>query len=166
MRWQDLISSLYVCVCSAETHLSWLAFWLTSSTPVNNLKNREALDIWSVKPSLVDIFKPQWKQMSIYLGRFCCKTLEMPWEGVLKDRSTHKHTHHLSLFNNHNRAEALEVLSRPAVEGRGELAGMRLTQEMSLELETKINTSVLLISKVENKVENEEGGRLEEKWSI
>lgn len=62
--------------------------------------------------------------------------------------------------------EALEVLSRPAVEGRGELAGMRLTQEMSLELEAKINTSVLLISKVENKVENEEGGRLEEKWSI
>jgi len=37
---------------------------------------------------------------------------------------------------------------------------------MNLELEAKINMSVLLISKVKNKVENEEGGRLEEKWSI
>lgn len=59
-----------------------------------------------------------------------------------------------------------EVLNHLAVEGRGELTGMRLTQEMNLELEAKINTSVLLISKVENKVENEERGRLEEKWSI
>lgn len=60
----------------------------------------------------------------------------------------------------------MEVLNHPAVEGRGELTGMSLTQEMNLELEAKKNMSVLLISKVENKVENEERGRLEEKWSI
>lgn len=58
------------------------------------------------------------------------------------------------------------VLNRPGVERRGELTGMRLTQEVNLESEAKINMSVLLISKVENKVENEERGRLEEKWSI
>lgn len=93
MRWQDLISSLYVCVCSAETHLSWLAFWLTSSTPVNNLKNREALDIGSVKPSLVDILKPQWKQMSIYLGRFCCKRHLRCLERVYWKTGAHTNTH-------------------------------------------------------------------------
>jgi len=80
---------------------------------------------------------------------------------------THKHTQcHLPLFCNQKGTELLEVLSHPAAEGRCELTGMRLTQEMNLELEAKINMSVLLISKVKNKVENEEGGRLEEKWSI
>lgn len=58
----------------------------------------------------------------------------------------------------------VEVLNHPA-EGRGALTGMRLTQEMNLELEAKNNMSVLLIFKVENKVESEERERLEEKWS-
>lgn len=60
----------------------------------------------------------------------------------------------------------VEVFNCPAVEGKGELTRMRLTQDLNLELETKINMSVLLILKVENKVESEERGRLEEKWSI
>lgn len=60
----------------------------------------------------------------------------------------------------------MEVLNRPALEGRGELTGMMLTQEMNLGLEAKNNISDLLISKVENKVETEERRRLEEKWSI
>lgn len=58
-----------------------------------------------------------------------------------------------------------EVLNHPAAEGRGALTGMRLTQEMNLELEAKNKMSVLLIFKVENKVESEERERLEEKWS-
>lgn len=60
----------------------------------------------------------------------------------------------------------MEVLNCPALEGRSELTGMRLTQEMNLELEAKMNMSALLISKVENKEENEERRRLEENWSI
>lgn len=59
----------------------------------------------------------------------------------------------------------VEVLNHPAAEGRGALTGMRFTQEMNLELEAKNNISVLLIFKVENKVESEERERLEEKWS-
>lgn len=57
----------------------------------------------------------------------------------------------------------MEVLNHPAAEGIGALTGMRLTQEMNLELDAKNNISVLLIFKVEKKVESEE--RLEEKWS-
>lgn len=57
----------------------------------------------------------------------------------------------------------MKVLNHPAAEGIGALTGMRLTQEMNLELDAKNNMSVLLIFKVENKVESEE--RLEEKWS-
>lgn len=59
-----------------------------------------------------------------------------------------------------------EVLNCSAVEGRSELTGMTLTQDMNLELEAKMNMSALLISKVENKEENEERRRLEENWSI
>lgn len=59
-----------------------------------------------------------------------------------------------------------EVLNCSAVEGRSELTGMTFSQDMNLELEAKMNMSALLISKVENKEENEERRRLEENWSI
>lgn len=83
----------------------------------------------------------------------------------MKDRNAHKHTHcHLLLLNNHS--GMVEVLNHPAVEGRGALTGMRLTQEMNLELEAKNNMSVLLIFKIKNKVESEERERLEEEYII
>lgn len=121
------------------------------------------MDIWSVKLSLIGLLKLQWKQMSIYLGRFYCERhLRCP-ERVCTEREEHTQCH-LSLLDEHS--GMVEVLNRPAVVGRGELTGMILAQEMNLELEAKINMSVLLISKVENKVETEERQRLEEKWSI
>jgi len=72
------------------------------------------LDIWSAKLSLAGILKLQWKQMSIYLGRFyCTRHLRCPQRVYWKTGAhTHTHTHtqcHLSRLNNHN--GTVEVLN-------------------------------------------------------